>query len=77
MGNEENELPVPYPKKTLVNTTNELVIPTKNLSKRKPCMRSLINLWRSYKTQITRKYKKHSRKIKIPQIKNLRRHRNN
>jgi hypothetical protein len=34
-------------------------------------MKSLRNSWRSYKTQLVRKYKMHSRNIKTQQIKKL------
>jgi hypothetical protein len=72
MRNEENGYPVPDPSKTMVNATNE---PSdthkKNLSKRKSWKRSLRNSWRSYKTQLTRKYKLHSKNFKTPQIKKL------
>jgi hypothetical protein len=78
MENEENEYTVPDPNSTMINITNVLSDShKKNLLKRKLWTRSLRNAWRSYKTQLTRKYKMHSRNIKTPQIKNLRRHRNN
>jgi hypothetical protein len=77
VGNEENGYPVPDPNKTMINVTNEPSHANKNPSKKVSWKKSLRNSWRSYKTQLTRKYKMHSRNFKTLQIKNLRRHRNN
>jgi hypothetical protein len=75
VGNEENEYLVPDPSRTMINITNELNDAHKKKSLKEKIMDE--KLMRSYKTWLTRKYKMHSRNIKIPQIKNLRRHRNN
>jgi hypothetical protein len=75
---EKNEYPVPDPYRTMINITNELSDTyKKNLSKRKLWKRSLRNSWRSYKMWLTKNYKMHLRTTKTPQIKTLRRHRNN
>jgi hypothetical protein len=73
-GNEENVYPVPDPNKTMIN---ELSDSHKKSLKEEIIETSLRSTWRSYKTQLTRKYKMHSRNFKTPGIKNLRRHRNN
>jgi hypothetical protein len=70
MRNEENEYPVPDPNRTMIHITNELNdTHKKNLSKRKLWTISLKKSWRSYKTQLTIKYKMHSRNTKTPQKK--------
>jgi hypothetical protein len=77
VGNEETKYPVPDPNRKIINITNELTDTLKkNLSERKSWTTSLRNSWRGYKTWLTRKEKMHSRNVKIPQIKNLRRPRN-
>jgi hypothetical protein len=76
-GNEENGYPVPDPKKTLINITNE---PSdshkKKISKKKSWKKSLRNSWKRYKTWLTRMHKIHSRNFKTPKIRNRRTHRN-
>jgi hypothetical protein len=52
-------------------------MPTKKSGKWKSWTRSMRNSWESFKIWLTRMYKIHSKNIKTPQIKNLRRYRNN
>jgi hypothetical protein len=74
--NDENGYPVPDSNKTMITVTNELSDAHKKSPKRNSWTKSLRNSWRNYKTQLTRKYKMHSRNIKTPQINTMRRHRN-
>jgi hypothetical protein len=75
--NEENEYPLADPNRTMINITNELSDIQKNLFKRKSWKRSWRKSWRSYKTWLNRRYKINTRYIKILQVKNLRRQKNN
>jgi hypothetical protein len=69
VGNEEKILD---PNRTMINITNKFSdAHKKNPSKRKLWKRSLRNSWRNYKTQLTRKYKSHSRNIKTSQMKSI------
>jgi hypothetical protein len=77
LGNEENEYPVPDPNETMINVTTEFSDTHKKSLNEEIMGEITEKLMRSYKTWLTRKCKMHSRNIKTPQKKNLRRHRNN
>jgi hypothetical protein len=77
VGNEENEYQVSHPNRMLINMTNELNDIYKK-SLKEEIMDELIEiLMEKYKRQLNRMYRMNSSNIKTPQIKNLRRHRNN
>jgi hypothetical protein len=79
LGIEENDYPVPDPNKTMINVNNEPSDAHKNNPSNRKSWKSSLrrNTWRSYKKWLTKNYKMHSRNFKTPQIKNMRRHRNN
>jgi hypothetical protein len=72
---------VPDCSRTMINITNKLS-DTQKKSLKEEIMDEITKkvikkLMEKLQAQLIRKYKMHSRNIKTPQIKNLRRHRNN
>jgi hypothetical protein len=77
VGSEENGYPVPDPNKTVINVSNEPSDTHKNPSMGKSWKKSQRNPWRRYQTWLMTKYKRYTRNFNTPQIKNLRKQRNN
>jgi hypothetical protein len=77
VGNEENGYPVPDPNKTMTNVTNEPSDTHKTSLKEEIMEEVTAKLMEKILNMVNQKVQDAPRNFKTPQIKNLRRHRNN